>query len=861
MFGVLLVFVLSLLICCAVAYILGLFWFSDMRNRRMRSFFLLGIEIIIWTLLNAITMVSHADYFRVIYTLRMTLVCIVPFGVTWFILNFIDSPLWKKVWVRNLFIELPAIDVLIMATNPLHYLYFADYNFPIPTRAPLFWIHTGMDMSLVIIAFILLIRYIIKWANTNPLLILTGVALLIPYSINLLYSFGLMPFPHDVTPLGFFFTFVLFVYVSYRVQLLNFKVGLFSSTMDSLDDLVIISNERSVVIDINQRALEVIPDYPVVIGRTRADELYTHLRSMVTAINPPELISLLKQGQDLSGECTISQPGHQPRTFTLRRRTVFEGKKKTGHILVMTDVSSYHEMALRAEQASMAKSDFLSNMSHEMRTPMNAIIGMTSIAESTTEITRKDYAIAKIKDASTHLLGVINDILDISKIEANKFELSAVKFEFEKMLQKVVDVFIFRIDEHSQHFRLRIDNNIPDSLIGDDQRLAQVITNLLSNAVKFTPDKGTIGLDAQMISEADDMCSIQICVSDTGIGISDEQKSRLFYSFEQAEAGTSRKYGGTGLGLSISKRIVDLMGGEIWVESEQGCGSKFFFTVKMQRDPDECRRVPLSSAVSGSLRLFVADDEPDVREFFADTTASLGISCDITDSGVSALDMLTRDNAYSIFFINWKLTGGDGSDIVSRLRADSPDAFIVNLFSSADWNDIKDGALVAGVDRFLQKPLFRSGIVDIINEFTGVIGAAKQLEHAEQIYDFSKYTILLAEDVEINREIVLALIEPTHLNADCAENGKQALEMFVAAPDKYDMIFMDIQMPELDGYGATRALRALDIPRAKTITIIAMTANVFREDIDNCLAAGMNGHIGKPLNLSELLDELRTHLV
>ena len=700
MFGVLLVFVLSLLICCAVAYILGLFWFSDMRNRRMRSFFLLGIEIIIWTLLNAITMITHTEYFRVIYTLRMTMVCILPFGVTWFVLNFIDSPLWKKVWVRNLFIALPAIDVVIMATNPLHHLYFADYSFPLPTRAPLFWIHTGMDLLLVIIAFILLIRYIVKWANTNPFLILTGVGLLIPYSINMLYSFGLMPFPYDITPLGFFFTFVLFVYVSYRAQLLNFKVGLFSSTMDSLDDLIVISNERSVVVDINQRALEMLPDYPVTVGRTRADELYAHLRSIVTDINPPDLIGLLEQGQDLSGECTISLPGSKPRTFTLRRRTVFEGKKKTGHTLVMTDVSSYHEMALRAEHASMAKSDFLSNMSHEMRTPMNAIIGMTAIAESTTEINRKDYAIDKIKDASTHLLGVINDILDISKIEANKFDLSSVKFEFEKMLQKVVDVFIFRIDERSQHFHLRIDNSIPRSLIGDDQRLAQVVTNLLSNAVKFTPDEGTISLDAQMISEEDDICSIQISVTDTGIGITDEQKSRLFYSFEQAEAGTSRKYGGTGLGLAISKRIIDLMGGEIWVESEQGCGSRFIFTVNMQRDPEESRRLPFGSAVSGSVRLFVADDEPEVREFFADTASNLGVSCDITDSGESAFDMLTRDNNYSIFFINWKLKCRNGIDIASRLRGDLPNAFIVILFSSADWNDIKEGVNAVGVNKF-----------------------------------------------------------------------------------------------------------------------------------------------------------------
>jgi len=733
MFGVLFVFILSLFICCAVAYILGLFWFSDMRNRRMRSFFLLGVQIIIWTLLNAITMITQIEYFPIIYTLRMVLVCIIPFGVTWFILNFIDSPLAKKTWVRNLFIAVPAADIMFMASNPLHYLYFLDYSFPVPARAPVFWVHIVADFLLIIIAFVLLIRYIIKWSNTNPLLKLTGIGLLIPYSINLLYSFGLMPFAHDITPIGFFFTFVLFVYVSYRSQLLNFKVGLFSSTMDSLDDLIIISDERSVVVDINKRALEMLPDYPVTVGRTRAEELYVYLQDIVSELNPPDLIDALMQGQDLSGECVITLPGRETRTFTLRRRTVVENNKETGHILVLTDVSSYHEMALKAERASMAKSDFLSNMSHEIRTPMNAIIGMTTIAESTNDPGRKDYAIEKIKDASKHLLGVINDILDISKIEASKFELSPVGFEFEKMLQKVVDVIMFRVDERKQHLSINVDINIPRAFIGDDQRLAQVITNLLSNAVKFTPEEGTICLDANLISEQGEAYLLQISVSDTGIGITDEQMERLFDSFEQAEAGTSRKYGGTGLGLAISKRIVELMGGEIWAVSNPGCGSTFAFTAQLKQD-----------------------------------------------------------------------------------TAENP------------------GSPVGGV--------------------------TEEVEQEGKYYDFSAYTVLLAEDVEINREIVLSLIEPTRLKVECAENGIQALRMYEAAPDRYDMIFMDVQMPELDGYGATRAIRALEVPAAKTVPIIAMTANVFREDIETCFAAGMNGHIGKPLDFSDLLKELREYL-
>ena len=762
MAGVIFVFVLSILICFADAYILGLFWFSDIRNRRIRSFFLLGVEIIIWTLLNAISMVGNEAYYSIIYSLRMVMVCIMPFGVAWFILKFINSGLGEKTWIRNIFIILPGADVLVVATNPFHHRFFTDYSYPVPSRGGLFWAHTIMGALFIVIAFILLIRYIIKWANKNPLLILTGVGLLIPYSINMSYSFGLQSFPHDMTPVGFFFTFILFVYVAYRSRLLNFKTSLFSSTMDSLDDLILISNEKRTIVDINKSAMEKLAGSAIDIGRTKAQAIYENLRGRITDMSPENLVDALIQGDGLDGECSIIVQGGAPRTYTLRQRTVYDRKRKTGHILVMTDVSNYHEMireinernealhnmTLKAEQASMAKSGFLSNMSHEMRTPMNAIIGMTAIAESTDDVERKNYALGKIRGASNHLLGVINDILDISKIEASKFELSPVVFIFEKMLQKAVDVVTFRMEEKRQVFDIKIDGNIPPRLTGDDQRLAQVITNLLSNSVKFTPDEGSILLEARLLSEEDGACRLEISVADTGIGIDAGQKERLFYSFEQADAGISRKYGGTGLGLSISKRIIELMGGDISVESEPGAGSKFTFTAVLQR---------------------VQDDK----------------------SGIASC--------------------AEGRDTPG---------------SPAQTGD----------------------------------GAAEPADQGLKPGEFAGRTILLAEDVEINREIVLALLEPSLLSIECAENGAQAVRMFESAPGKYDLILMDVQMPELDGYGATRGIRALGCPEAASIPIVAMTANVFREDVEACLKAGMNGHIGKPLSLDSLLDRLRQYL-
>jgi len=385
---------------------------------------------------------------------------------------------------------------------------------------------------------------------------------------------------------------------------------------------------------------------------------------------------------------------------------------------------------LEAEEANKAKTIFLSNMSHEMRTPLNAIIGMTTLGKMSDEIGKKDDAFNKIEGASKHLLGVINDILDMSKIEANKLELSLINFNFAKMIINVTDIIAPRIEEKKQEIFISIDKDIPEALIGDDQRISQVIANLLSNAVKFTPNEGKIYLDARLISEKEGMCRLIISVSDTGIGITEEQKSRLFESFEQADARISRNFGGTGLGLSISKRIVEMMKGEICVDSELGKGSTFVFNILLKR--------------------------------------------------------------------------GDAAE--EKLTNKEPD--------KNDYTDL----------------------------FTGK-------------------KVLLAEDVDINQEIVIALLEPTQIDIECALNGAAAVRMFSLSPDKYDLIFMDIQMPEMDGYQATRAIRSMNIPKAKNIPIIAMTANVFREDVEKCLAAGMNDHIKKPIDFTELIKLLRQYLL
>ena len=543
--------------------------------------------------------------------------------------------------------------------------------------------------------------------------------------------------------------------------------------------------------------------------------------------------------------------------FSIRLSPTFDDNEELSGILILAhDITQMHNANVQAEEATRAKSNFLANMSHEIRTPLNAVIGMTGIGKSTADIERKNYCFEKIEEASTHLLGIINDILDMSKIEANKFELSTGEFNFEKMLQRAISVINVRMDEKHQALSVFVDKNIPKTLVCDDQRLAQIITNLLGNAVKFTPEGGSISLNAKLLDESDGVYKIQIEVTDTGIGISPEQKARLFNSFQQAESNTVRKFGGTGLGLSISKSIVEMMGGEIWVESELGKGSTFFFTANVKKSAAKKQEYRLRPANRKTLRVLAVDEDPEVLSYLDEIIKGFGIKCDTAICGEDALKLSEQNNNYDIFFIDWKLPKINGAELEGLLKSKrhKDDQLIVMMISSADWSVLEDEAAKAGAHKFIQKPLFSSSVFDIINEHFGKKQQAMEVH--EDIPDYSGSCILLAEDIEINREIVLSMLEDTKLEIDCAENGSEAVHMFCETPDKYKMIFMDVQMPEMDGYEAAQYIRSLNLPQAKKIPIIAMTANVFNEDVERCLAAGMDGHIGKPLDFSKIMEVL-----
>ena len=517
------------------------------------------------------------------------------------------------------------------------------------------------------------------------------------------------------------------------------------------------------------------------------------------------------------------------------------------------------EEALKAKQASEAKSSFLSIMSHEMRTPLNAIIGMAAIGKDTNDTARKSYAIEKIADASTNLLSIINDVLDLAKIEANKIELSLVEYNIERMLQKATLVAKFRMDEKKQVFDVHMNPDVPYFIIGDDQRLSQVITNLLSNACKFTPEGGDIDLGISLVKEEAGICTLRFEVADNGIGISPEQQKKLFRAFTQAESGTSRSFGGTGLGLALSKRIVELMGGEIYVESVLGEGSRFIFTIKVERGEQKLLSLLNADLDREKLKILVVEKNEYVQKHFMRTFDTLAIHCDVAADCPAALGLVGENGRYDVYFIDWRIFEAGSPELATLVKGQKSGSESVVAIISGDWASVKDMVLESGADSCIIRPLFATTIIERINECL----ASKNTETAFMKAprdQFSGKRILVVEDVEINREIILSLLDGMGLVIEEAENGLEALEKVTAAPGHYDLIFMDVQMPKMDGVEAAKRIRALPYEWTAAMPIVAMTANVFREDVEKYLAAGMNEHIGKPVDINEVLIVIKKYL-
>ena len=516
-----------------------------------------------------------------------------------------------------------------------------------------------------------------------------------------------------------------------------------------------------------------------------------------------------------------------------------------------------HAAAREAEAANKAKTDFLSTMSHDIRTPMNAIMGLTTLTEKNLgDPESVADNLRKIGLASNHLLTLINDILDISKVESGKLNLSPLTFSIVDTAENLINISQPMIKEKNIDFSFRIDSMEKEYLYADKLRLNQIYINILSNAIKYTEPGGRVSVDMrEKESAVAGSVKLIYVVSDTGIGMSPEFMKKMYEPFSRQTDSRVNTIQGTGLGLAITKQMVELMNGTIECQSEQGKGTTFTITLDIpvaDKQLEEMRLDPID--------VLIVDDDEVLLETAVDTLESLGVTVEKAKDGLSALGMIRHrkeaGNQYGVAILDWKMPGMDGVTTVRHIRTEIDANIPILLISSYDWSDIEDTAKEAGVNGFISKPLFRSKLYEKLNELMGK--EAKSIEPEDDYSDLAGLNILIAEDNNINWEIISAMLSMFGITTERAENGQICVEkMMEAGKGKYALIFMDIQMPIMNGLEATKNIRALDDPWASSIPIIAMTADAFSENVAECMSVGMNGHIAKPIDMKLVIKEIR----
>jgi Signal transduction histidine kinase len=713
-------FVLFAVFAIAILYILGIVWFGDKRNHMVRSFFVLGVITTYWIVFNGITAVSDELLYPVILSIGMVFACSLPYALFWFLLHYTKSPLKKSKPLLTLAVVIPAIDIMTMFTSPIHKLYFTDYDFINPGKGVLFWVFFTAGITVILISIINVVLYAFKNERYRYLVLCAGTGTLISVILHAAHVLPLPFFSYDLAPITFFMTFMLLAFSSHKSRIFRLRSMTVDQIFSSLDDIFLIFDEDGIVIESNITEKTAFPNFTVVKDVTHVDEFIEYLRKQLHKSEPPNLFEfIIKRANDCEGEIHIKTIDGELKTYNLTWNVITRKSSLNGYVLSLTDTSVYSAMITEVTAASKAKSAFLANISHEIRTPLNAVIGMARVAKESIGNSEKTSAsIEQITKASNHLLELLNNVLDMSKIESGNFTIASEPFSLNASMNEVIDIFTQRCGEKNITLTAEI-GELPPKVNGDSLRLKQIIINLLGNSVKFTNQFGNVCLT--VYSEIDDgEITLNVKISDSGIGMTPEQMERLFKPFEQADNTISVRYGGTGIGLAISQHLVGLMGGIITVESQPGKGSEFSFAIKLPIAEDDTNSV-----------------------------------CD---------------------------------------REETP-------------NEV----------------------------------------------DLSGKRILVADDIEINRIIMSELLAKTNVTIEEAEDGVQALEMFERKSENYyDLIFMDIQMPNMDGYEAVSKIRAMKRSDAAKIPIVAMTANAYREDVEKALEAGITVHMAKPINIDEM---------
>lgn len=605
-----------------------------------------------------------------------------------------------------------------------------------------------------------------------------------------------------------------------------------------------------------------------------------YLDEFMRFIQPESIINSLKDHNVISYTYMVKRRGKESyetvRFAGMRSKSDKEGQisRSVGACFVNSDAETRRAMEQQqalndalsaAEEASKAKTAFLSNMSHEIRTPMNAIIGLDSIALNDPDVPERtrEY-LEKIGASAEHLLGLINDILDMSRIESGRLTLKNEEFSFGKLLEAVNTMFSSQCQDKGLSYKCSINSDIDEYYIGDNMKLRQVLVNILGNAVKFTDEGGEVKLQIERKAKFEGKSTLCFKISDTGIGISEEYLPHIFDPFSQEDSSSTNKYGSSGLGMAITKRIVEMMNGNIRVESQKGVGTTFIVTVTLSDSDRTDNGEQYDDIHPEKMTVLIIDDDPVALKHAQLVLEKVGVTSETADNGKKAVEMVklrhARREPYKLILVDWKMPELDGIETTRMIREAVGHESAIIILTAYRWDDIQDEAIQAGVDSFLPKPLFAAAIMD---EFKSAVKKKKLSNQDGQAKtDLRGKRVLLAEDMAINAEIMMMVLNMRGIKADHAENGRIAVELFASHPEGYyDAILMDMRMPEMDGLEASRTIRAMERADAKTVPIIALTANAFDEDVQRSMQAGLNAHLSKPVQPEVLFDTLESLMI